>query len=124
MTVEDDLNAFLRALPVSGALAGFSHPGADLPSQWDVRRSPQVVADLLGSLDPALGHRVATLSIASLGAATVMPFRRDSLRSAASPCATRETSELVPPMSKPTARSIPWRDATAHTARAPPAGPE
>ncbi len=50
---------------VSGALAGFSHPGADLPSQWDVRRSPQVVADLLGSLEPALGHRVATLSIAS-----------------------------------------------------------
>ena len=50
---------------VSGALAGFSHPGAALPSQWDVRRSPQVVRDLLGSLDPALGQRVAALSAAS-----------------------------------------------------------
>ncbi len=50
---------------VCAALAAFSHPGADLPNQWDVRRSPQVVADLLPALDPDLGARVRRLSAQS-----------------------------------------------------------
>ena len=50
---------------VCGALAAFSHPGADLPNQWDVRRSPQVVADLLTALDPDLAARVHRLSAQS-----------------------------------------------------------
>ena len=47
---------------VSAALAAFSHPGADLPNQWDVRRSPQVVADLLGRPRPGPGRRVSRAS--------------------------------------------------------------
>ncbi len=50
---------------VCAALAGFRHPGADLPNQWDVRRSPQVVADLLPALDPELARRVRALSAES-----------------------------------------------------------
>ena len=50
---------------VSAALAGFTHPGADLPNQWDVRRSPQVVAELAAALDPDLASRVRALSSAS-----------------------------------------------------------
>jgi 4-aminobutyrate aminotransferase-like enzyme/Ser/Thr protein kinase RdoA (MazF antagonist) len=62
---------------VCAALAGFRHPGADLPNQWDVRRSPQVVADLLGALDPELARRVHALSAQSQqaldGVATDLP---------------------------------------------------
>ncbi len=47
---------------VCTALGGFAHPGADLPNPWDVRRSAQVVADLLPALDPSLGERVRRLS--------------------------------------------------------------
>lgn len=47
---------------VSAALVGFTHPGALLPNQWDVRRSPLVVADLLPALPPDLAARVARLS--------------------------------------------------------------
>jgi 4-aminobutyrate aminotransferase-like enzyme/Ser/Thr protein kinase RdoA (MazF antagonist) len=50
---------------VCAALADFSHPGADLPNQWDVRRSPHVVADLLPALDTELGGRVRALSAQS-----------------------------------------------------------
>jgi len=50
---------------VSAALAGFSHPGAELPNQWDVRRSPQVVADLSPVLDRKLARRVHDLSSAA-----------------------------------------------------------
>ncbi len=47
---------------VTAALAGFEHPGAHEPTQWDVRRSPEIVAALLPALDPGLRARVATLS--------------------------------------------------------------
>lgn len=47
---------------VSAALAGFSHPGADLPNQWDVRRSPRVVRELARALDRTLAARVLRLS--------------------------------------------------------------
>jgi 4-aminobutyrate aminotransferase-like enzyme/Ser/Thr protein kinase RdoA (MazF antagonist) len=57
---------------VCSALAAFSHPGADLPSQWDVRRSPQVVADLLPALDRGLGGRVRHLSAESRRALDVV----------------------------------------------------
>ncbi len=50
---------------VSAALAGFSHPGAELPNQWDVRRSAEVVHELLPALDGALAGRVEHLSAAS-----------------------------------------------------------
>ena len=50
---------------VSAALAGFAHPGAELPNQWDVRRSPQVVADLMPALDDDLAERVGRLSAQS-----------------------------------------------------------
>ena len=50
---------------VCGSLAAFWHPGAELPNQWDVRRSPQVVRDLLRALDRDLGGRVHRLSEAS-----------------------------------------------------------
>jgi 4-aminobutyrate aminotransferase-like enzyme/Ser/Thr protein kinase RdoA (MazF antagonist) len=50
---------------VTAALAGFEHPGAHEATQWDVRRSPEVVAALLPSLDPALRARVAALSAAA-----------------------------------------------------------
>ena len=58
---------------VCGALAAFSHPGADLPNQWDVRRSPQVVADLLTALDPDLAARVHHLSAQSQRALEGLP---------------------------------------------------
>ena len=62
--------------------------------------------------------------MATLGAATVARAMRDSLRNATDPSQVRVTSELVPPMSNPTARAMAWRRATPATAHAPPAGPE
>ncbi len=53
---------------VTAALAGFAHVGAHEPTQWDVRRSPEVVAALLPSLDQSLAGRVATLSAAATAA--------------------------------------------------------
>ncbi|HYN57010.1 MAG TPA: aminotransferase [Motilibacterales bacterium] len=50
---------------VSKALADFWHPGAGLVNQWDIRRSPQVVAQLSTALDPDLGSRVRALSAAA-----------------------------------------------------------
>ncbi|MCU0263446.1 MAG: aminotransferase [Candidatus Nanopelagicales bacterium] len=50
---------------VSAALAGFTHPGAELANQWDVRRSGQVVADLVPALDHELAARVRLLSAQS-----------------------------------------------------------
>lgn len=47
---------------VCAALAGFDHAGARLPNQWDVRRSPVIVAQLLPALDPGLAARVQDLS--------------------------------------------------------------
>jgi 4-aminobutyrate aminotransferase-like enzyme/Ser/Thr protein kinase RdoA (MazF antagonist) len=50
---------------VSAALAGFAHPGAELPNQWDVRRSAKVVADLVPALDDDLSQQVRLLSAKS-----------------------------------------------------------
>lgn len=53
---------------VCAALAGFDHPGAHHPTQWDVRRSPEVVAQLVGALPEPLAAQVAALSAASAAA--------------------------------------------------------
>ncbi|HEX6887703.1 MAG TPA: aminotransferase [Candidatus Nanopelagicales bacterium] len=50
---------------VTAALAGFEHPGADEPTQWDVQRAPHVVEALLPALDPALAGRVRAMLGAS-----------------------------------------------------------
>jgi 4-aminobutyrate aminotransferase-like enzyme/Ser/Thr protein kinase RdoA (MazF antagonist) len=50
---------------VSAALRKFSHPGALRPNQWEVRRSPEVVAELVGGLQADLARRVAALSWAA-----------------------------------------------------------
>ena len=50
---------------VCAALSGFDHPGARQTNQWEVRRSPDVVAALLDSLAPDLAERVAQLSAAA-----------------------------------------------------------
>jgi 4-aminobutyrate aminotransferase-like enzyme/Ser/Thr protein kinase RdoA (MazF antagonist) len=50
---------------VCAALAGFDHPGAELPNQWDVRRSTLVVEQLLPSVERRLAVRVRALSDAA-----------------------------------------------------------
>ena len=47
---------------VSAALADFDHPGCHQPTQWDLRHSDRVVADLLADVDPPLRERIRTLS--------------------------------------------------------------
>jgi 4-aminobutyrate aminotransferase-like enzyme/Ser/Thr protein kinase RdoA (MazF antagonist) len=50
---------------VCAALAGFDHPGASLPNQWDIRRSPTIVDRLLPAVEPGLAARVRALSDAA-----------------------------------------------------------
>ena len=50
------------------ALAQVEHPGAHHPTQWDLRRSPEVVADLVGTLSAAQSSQVTALSAAGAAA--------------------------------------------------------
>lgn len=43
---------------VNAALSGFDHPGAHRAIQWDVRRTPEVLASTMPSLDGALADRL------------------------------------------------------------------